>query len=119
MVAPRRMRLLPAALVGVIVATVFAALMQLPVQMLDVPQNMFEEVTLPGNQWWELLVNPIVLTGAIVIAVVASAETLLCATAVDQMHILRRHRLGQLPAAPADIDLVALALAEDIWVGAL
>ena len=27
--------------------------------------------------------------------------------------------MGQLPATPAEVDLVALALAEDIWVGAL
>jgi MFS superfamily sulfate permease-like transporter len=33
-----------------------------------------------------LLFDPIVITGAIVIALVASAETLLCATAVDQLH---------------------------------
>lgn len=27
--------------------------------------------------------------------------------------------VGQLPVAPAEVDLVALALAEDLWVGAL
>ena len=36
--------------------------------------------------WFQLLLDPMVLTGALVIALVASAETLLCATAVDQLH---------------------------------
>ena len=48
---------------------------------------MFEETTLPtSSTWFQLLFDPIVITGAIVIALVASAETLLCATAVDQLH---------------------------------
>ncbi len=86
LLAPRRLRLLPAALVGILTATAFAALMRLDVQMLDVPQNMFSEVTLPSGNWLQILLDPMVLTGAVVIAIVASAETLLCATAVDQMH---------------------------------
>ena len=48
---------------------------------------MFKETTLPTSAtWFSLLFDPIVLTGAMVIGLVASAETLLCATAVDQMH---------------------------------
>ncbi len=48
---------------------------------------MFKETTLPNNAtWFQLLFDPMVITGAIVIALVASAETLLCATAVDQLH---------------------------------
>jgi MFS superfamily sulfate permease-like transporter len=84
--APRRIRFVPAALVGIVAATLFATFMNLEVQRLEVPANMLSEVTLPSLSWMGLLINPMVLTGAFVIALVASAETLLCATAVDQMH---------------------------------
>lgn len=87
LVAPKRLKLLPAALVGITVATIFAAVARLDVQMLDISTNVFEETTLPTSlTWLQLLFDPIVITGAIVIALVASAETLLCATAVDQLH---------------------------------
>ena len=87
LVAPKKLQVLPAALVGIVCATVFANVNGLEIQKLNVPQNMFSETTLPITaQWYGLLFDPIVITGAIVIAIVASAETLLCATAVDQLH---------------------------------
>jgi MFS superfamily sulfate permease-like transporter len=87
LVAPQKLKLLPAALVGICAATLFAAVAGLDIRMLDVSANMFEETTLPTSwTWFELLFDPMVITGAIVIALVASAETLLCATAIDQMH---------------------------------
>lgn len=85
-VAPTKLRAIPAALVGIAAATLVATVTQLPVQRLEVPSNMFSEVTLPSMDWGTLLLDPLVLSGAFVIALVASAETLLCATAVDQMH---------------------------------
>ncbi len=85
-IAPKRVRFLPAALIGITVATVFATVTQLEVQRLEVPSNILSEVTLPTVPWLQLFASPAVLTGALVIALVASAETLLCATAVDQMH---------------------------------
>lgn len=86
-IAPAQLKLLPAALVGILVATAFAAIAGLELKMLTVSANMFEETTLPTSwTWFGLLFHPKVLSGAIVIALVASAETLLCATAVDQMH---------------------------------
>lgn len=87
LIAPRKLKLMPAALIGIAVATIFAAVAGLEIKMLDVSGNMFAETTLPTSMmWFQLLLDPIVITGAIVIALVASAETLLCATAVDQLH---------------------------------
>ncbi|MFN3194134.1 MAG: SulP family inorganic anion transporter [Aureliella sp.] len=85
-IVPQKLKFLPAALIGIIAATLFASIAQLPIQLLEVPENMFSEVTLPSADWFGLLTDPMVLTGGFVIALVASAETLLCATAVDQMH---------------------------------
>ena len=84
--APKKLRFLPAALIGIAVATLFATWTQLQVQRLEVPANMFAEVTFPTWAWAQLVGDHLVLVGAFVIALVASAETLLCATAVDQMH---------------------------------
>ena len=86
LIAPRRLKLIPAALVGIALATLIAMVGGLDIQRLDVPRNVLEEVTLPSSTWFGLLFEPLVLTSAIVIALVASAETLLCATAVDRMH---------------------------------
>lgn len=85
-VAPQKLKFLPAALIGILVATGFATVTQLEVQRLEVPSNMFSEVTLPSVPWVQLFTNQMVIVGGLVIALVASAETLLCATAVDQMH---------------------------------
>ncbi len=86
LLSPKKLRILPAALIGILVATAFAAIAQLDVQMLKVPDNLMTEITWPSVSWFELYTTPLVLTAGVVIALVASAETLLCATAVDQMH---------------------------------
>ena len=87
MIAPKKFKILPAALIGISAATIFATVAGLDIQKLVVAENMFKETTLPTSvTWFQLLFDPMVLTGAIVIALVASAETLLCATAVDQLH---------------------------------
>ena len=93
--APEKLKFIPAALVGIIVATFVAYFGDLEIRRLVVPANMLSEVTLPSASWASLLVNPMVLTGAFVIAMVASAETLLCATAVDRMHQGPRTRYDQ------------------------
>ena len=93
-VAPKKLQFLPAALLGITVATIVATVGGLEVQRLEVPRNIASETTAykfsqdPSaiGTWFQLLFDPIVLSGAMVIALVASAETLLCATAVDQMH---------------------------------
>ncbi len=82
---PRKLRLVPAPLAAVLAATIVAAVLNLPVLYVEVPDQLWSEIHVPS---WSVLqsVPPMVIvrTG-IVLAVVASAETLLCATAVDQM----------------------------------
>jgi len=94
-VAPKKLSFLPAALIGIGIATVFAAVAGLEVQFLKIPDSILSEVTIPSKSWVPLLWNPTVLTGAVVIAIIASAETLLCATAVDQLHQGPRTRYDQ------------------------
>jgi MFS superfamily sulfate permease-like transporter len=84
--APKKLKFLPAALVGITIATAVANLSGFEIRFLEIPSNFLSEVTLPTKPWFQLFADSTVLTGALVIAIVASAETLLCATAVDQMH---------------------------------
>ncbi len=83
---PKKLKLIPGPLIAIVVVTALAVLLSLPVVFVDVPDNLFAGVSWPSmamfqDQSWRVL-----LGAGLVIAVVASAETLLCATAVDQMH---------------------------------
>ncbi len=83
--APRALRVLPAPLVAVVAATAVAGFAGLGVSRVDVPANLLDALTFPqladlGGLGWGIL------TAGLALAFVASAETLLCATAVDKLH---------------------------------
>ena len=85
--APKSWRLFPAPLVGAIVGVGAAALLGFTeIKYVTVPDNIWSEVILPTPEKLMRIMEWPVLLGAISIAFIASAETLLCATAVDQMH---------------------------------
>ncbi|MFV2070473.1 MAG: SulP family inorganic anion transporter, partial [Pirellulales bacterium] len=78
-------RLVPAPLVAVALATSVATLLSLPVLYVEVPDNLWSEVHFPSMSVLRSVPWQVLLQAGIVLAVVASAETLLCATAVDKM----------------------------------
>ncbi len=83
--APKALQAVPAPLVAVVGATAFASIAGLGVKRVDIPENLMEAVTLPvfgdlTTMGWGVLASGFAL------AFVASAETLLCATAVDKLH---------------------------------
>ncbi|WP_439544521.1 SulP family inorganic anion transporter [Hyphomicrobium sp.] len=85
--APKSWRVMPAPLVGVIVAVLAAFLLGLTdITYVKVPDNIWSTVALPTPDNLMRIFEAPILIGAISIAFIASAETLLCATAVDQMH---------------------------------
>jgi len=83
---PRSLRLVPGALVGVVAGTALAAALALPVQRVDVPDAILSAVSVPTLADLSRLGEGGILAAALVIAVIASAETLLSAAAVDRMH---------------------------------
>jgi MFS superfamily sulfate permease-like transporter len=83
---PRSLRLVPGALVGVVAGTALAAALALPVQRVDVPDAILSAVSVPTMADLSRLGESGILAAALVIAVIASAETLLSAAAVDRMH---------------------------------
>lgn len=83
---PKSLKMIPGTLVGVVLATAVAATFALPVKHVDIPQNIWSAFTLPSVQTFAKLADPHVLLTVVVVAFVASAETLLSAAAVDRMH---------------------------------
>lgn len=84
--APRKLKLLPGALLAVVIATVVANLFGLPVHYVSVPDSLLGAASWPTADSLSFLLDPSVIGAALGIAVVASAETLLCAAATDKMH---------------------------------
>lgn len=85
--APKSIRIIPAPLVGVLVGMIAAAVLHLDaIKYVEVPDNIWSVTILPTPERLMRIFEPAILVGAISIAFIASAETLLCATAVDQMH---------------------------------
>jgi len=84
--APGKLRMIPGPLVAVVISTIGAILLSLPVFYVEIPDNLWEGVHFPSLAVLGEANLATLLKTALLIAVVASAETLLCATAVDQLH---------------------------------
>ena len=86
LVARRRLRAVPAVLVAVLLATAVTAALGWPIQRVTF-EGLAAGVRPPEPAGlWGLLADGAVWLTAGTVALVASAETLLCAAAVDQMH---------------------------------
>ena len=83
--APKQVRFIPGALIGIVAATVLVLVTGFEVIQLSVPENMFSEVSTPTVAWAGLITDPSIWISAFVIALVASAATLLTAAAIDDM----------------------------------
>jgi len=99
--APKSLKVVPAPLVGVLVGMAAAAYFDLSdIKHVEVPDNIWSTVIFPTpEKVLKFFSNSEMIIGAIAIAFIASAETLLCATAVDQMHSGPRTKYDQELAA--------------------
>jgi MFS superfamily sulfate permease-like transporter len=86
--APKSLKVIPAPLVGVLVGMAAAAFFHLDqIKYVNVPDNIWSTVIYPTpEKIMKFIGDYQMIIGAIAIAFIASAETLLCATAVDAMH---------------------------------
>jgi len=82
---PRRWRAVPAPLVAVAAAAVLVAVLDLPVAKVQVGSIM-AALEIPSPDQAGLLTDPAVLGTIVTIALVASAESLFSAAAVDRLH---------------------------------
>ncbi|MEU3314179.1 SulP family inorganic anion transporter [Streptomyces sp. NPDC006662] len=82
---PARLRVVPGALVGVAAATAVAALLRLPVETVRV-SGVLAAVSPPGWSDFGALGSVGAVGTVVALALIASAETLFSAAAVDRMH---------------------------------
>ena len=85
---PQRLHVVPAPLVAVVIASVLTAVLGIEIHRIRLPENLIaSSIHLPTMEQVQLfLSSPAMLGSALVLALVASAEALLCASAVDRMH---------------------------------
>jgi MFS superfamily sulfate permease-like transporter len=83
---PNFSKVIPPPLVAILLATFLAAVLKLPVLYVEVPDRLTDAVHM--TSWSVLAEAPFMelLPFVLVVAMVTSAETLLCATAVDRLH---------------------------------
>jgi MFS superfamily sulfate permease-like transporter len=74
----------------VVVATTLAAMFRMPLKYVTVPENLLDVVRLPSFGTLMTTLEPSILFSAAALAFIASAETLLSASAVDRMQTLHR-----------------------------
>ncbi|MGB3470003.1 MAG: SulP family inorganic anion transporter [Erythrobacter sp.] len=84
---PRKLALLPGPLLGVVAGTIFASTFALPITLVELPTNLTDALNIPTGEALGGFLDPTIIGLGLVFAFVASAETLLCATAVDKMHV--------------------------------
>lgn len=99
--APKSLKVIPAPLVGVLVGMATAAIFHLDeIKYVNVSGNIWSTVIFPTSETLtKFFGDAHMMIGAVAIAFIASAETLLCATAVDQMHSGVRTKYDQELAA--------------------
>ena len=83
---PQALRMIPGALIGVVLATVTAVLIDAKVNYVTVPSNLLAAAGWISIDSLSILTNKAALIAGLTMAFVASAETLLSAGAVDRMH---------------------------------
>lgn len=108
--APKKLQVIPATLLAVVAATAAVAVWSLPIKLVDVPKSILEAVQVPPAEKWKGLLDGRIIVAALGMAFVASAETLLCATAVDKMHSGPRTQYDRELAAQGVGNLICGAL---------
>ena len=112
--APKKLKVVPAPLFGVLLATAAAAVLALDIRYITVPDNLTDAIALPAAGDWQLLLDWSIVGAGLALAFVASAESLLTAAAADamQQHAAR---------TKYDRELAAQGLGNLIcgWLGAL
>lgn len=92
---PKVLATLPAPLLAVSLAVVAGRVFDLPIAYVEVPERLSDIIRIPTSTDWMVLLQPAILGSAFAMAIIASAEALLCAMAVDKLHDGPRGDLDQ------------------------
>jgi carbonic anhydrase len=90
---PRKARVIPSALVAVVLATVASLIIPMQVPRVDLPGGLQTALSLPSLPEMSKLTAFII--GVFTLAIVASVESLLCAVATDKLHSGKRANLNR------------------------
>jgi MFS superfamily sulfate permease-like transporter len=90
-----KLKLIPGALIGVMAGTICASIFGFDVKFVTLPTDILGSVELTAWDGFSKLMSVEGLVIVFSLALVASAETLLCATAVDKMHSGPRTKYNQ------------------------
>ena len=92
---PKRFHVMPAVLMGVSAATAVSVLLEIPIQRIEVQDNLLSIIHLPTLRSLSHFFDTEILAEALGLAFIASVETLLSASAVDQLHTGPRTRYNR------------------------
>ena len=109
-VRPAGLKLVPGALIGVVAGTALALVLGLNIAHVAVPASLMKSLTVPTLADMAELLSWKSVVSATAIAFIASAETLLSAAAVDQMHDGARTNYNRELAAQGVGNLICGAL---------
>jgi MFS superfamily sulfate permease-like transporter len=84
--APKKLQLIPAPLVAVLLMTIVAAVFQMPIKYVNIDGSLLSIIRTPTAESLGGLLNVSILGSALALCFIASAETLLSAAAVDRLH---------------------------------
>lgn len=82
---PKNLKAVPGPLIGVICGSLLANALGLDIKFVEVPDSLIGALNIPSWETLGRIVEPGIWGSALALALIASAESLLCATAVDQM----------------------------------
>ncbi|MBI4748939.1 MAG: SulP family inorganic anion transporter [Acidobacteria bacterium] len=82
----KKIKMVPAPLVAVITAVIVAAVMKLDVKYVQIPGSFLDILNVPSLESVKSITHFPIFLASVSVAFIASAETLLSASAVDKMH---------------------------------
>ncbi|MCB9640831.1 MAG: SulP family inorganic anion transporter [Myxococcales bacterium] len=84
---PKSLQMVPGALLAIVIVALVCTIFDPKINYVKVPKNLATSINwLDVGSFWSYFQRAEIWVSALAIAFIASAETLLCATAVDQMH---------------------------------
>lgn len=81
-----KLKVLPGSLIAIALATALTAIWKLPIKLVNLPDSLISSIHVPTFDLVASSMNTAVFGAALMVAFIASAETLLTAAALDKMH---------------------------------
>lgn len=92
---PEKYKFLPSALVGVLSAIFIAGLFNMPIHYVSIPEKIIDDINFMNFNNLDYLLQSSAMISVLSLAFIASAEALLTATAIDNIHTGARTKYNQ------------------------